>query len=374
MANPRLLLYTALSLVLSLAVVLATSAVVELTPDNFDQVVDGSKSVFIKFYAPWCGHCKSLAPTYDDLAKAFSHAKDSVVIAKLDADAHRELGSRFEIKGFPTLKLFKDDKSQPLDYKQGRDLDSLANFITSEVGVHPRISKPKTFVQALTDDTFDKVALDPKKNVLVEFYAPWCGHCKNLAPTYEEVAQVFQNEPNCLVTKVDGTEALTLREKYEIKGYPTILFFPAGSDKPIPYEAGRSKQDFVDFLNKQCKAHRLSDGRLDDQGGLIDLMNQYVSNFAQVAAAKRDKVIKDAKTAAADLKSQYAMYYVKVMEKLSANKDFVTKELSRLEKVLGNRELAPNNADNFSIRRNILKLFSKSSEEATDASAGHEEL
>ncbi|KAJ1657272.1 hypothetical protein IWQ61_003301 [Dispira simplex] len=374
MANPRLLLYTALSLVLSLAVALATSAVVELTPDNFDKVLDESKSVFIEFYAPWCGHCKSLAPIYEELANAFSHTKDSVVIAKVDADAHRELGTRFGITGFPTLKFFKDDKTQPIDYKQGRDLDSLTSFITSQVGVHPRISKPKSFVQSLTAATFDSVALDPKKNVLVEFYAPWCGHCKSLAPTYEEVAQIFQNEPNCFVTKVDGTEAPSLRDKYGIKGYPTFLFFPAGSDKPIPYESGRSKQDFIDFLNEQCKTHRLNDGRLDDQGGLIDLMNRYVSDFVQVATAKRDKVIKDAKAAAVDLKDQYALYYVKVMEKLSANKDFVTKELSRLEKVLGNRQLAPNNADNFSIRRNILKLFSKSSEEATDASAGRQEL
>lgn len=73
----------------------APSEVVVLTPANFDKIVlDTSKDVLVEFYAPWCGHCKSLAPVYEKVAAAYKGEKD-VVIAKLDADAHSGLGERY---------------------------------------------------------------------------------------------------------------------------------------------------------------------------------------------------------------------------------------------------------------------------------------
>jgi len=80
-------------------------AVLELTPDDFDKVVDGSKPAFVEFYAPWCGHCKNLAPEYELVGDAFS-SKDAI-IAKVDADQHRSLGERFDVHGFPTLNSFQ---------------------------------------------------------------------------------------------------------------------------------------------------------------------------------------------------------------------------------------------------------------------------
>lgn len=103
------------------------------------------------------------------------------MIAKVDADAHRELGSRFGIKGFPTLKWFpKGVDGDPEDYSGGRDLESLAAFVSKKSGVKSTIVKAISAVTVLTDSTFDAEVLKSGKNVLVEFYAPWCGHCKSL--------------------------------------------------------------------------------------------------------------------------------------------------------------------------------------------------
>src|SRR5947209_7408831 len=89
----------------------SASAVIDLLPSNFDDIVlNSGKPALVEFFAPWCGHCKSLAPVYEELASTFESAKDKVTIAKVDADAEKDLGRRFGVQGFPTLKWF-DGKS-----------------------------------------------------------------------------------------------------------------------------------------------------------------------------------------------------------------------------------------------------------------------
>lgn len=152
------------------------SAVIDLKPDNFDTLVTNSgKAALVEFFAPWCGHCKNLAPVYEELATAFEGAKDKVVIAKVDADEHKDLGRKFGVQGFPTLKWFDGKSKEPTDYNSGRDLESLSAFITEKTGVKPKAKRAEeSHVQMLTDTTF-KQAVGADKNVLVAFTAPWCG-------------------------------------------------------------------------------------------------------------------------------------------------------------------------------------------------------
>ena len=61
-----------------------------------------------------CGHCKNLAPAYEEVGKAFESV-DNVLIAKVDADSERDLGGRFGVKGFPTLKFFPKGTTEPIE-------------------------------------------------------------------------------------------------------------------------------------------------------------------------------------------------------------------------------------------------------------------
>lgn len=155
---------------------LANPAVVDLDTKNFDSIVlQSGKPALVEFFAPWCGHCKTLAPVYEELGQSFAFASDKVTVGKVDADEHRELGRRFGIQGFPTLKWFDGKSDKPEDYKGGRDLESLGAWITDKTGVKPRGPKKEpSQVEMLTDASFKEV-IGGEKDVLVAFTAPWCG-------------------------------------------------------------------------------------------------------------------------------------------------------------------------------------------------------
>jgi len=98
-----------------------------LVGKNFDEIVKQSgKDVFVEFYAPWCGHCKQLAPKWEELGK-WAKDKPNLVIAKMDTTANDV--DAISIQGFPTLKLFKAGSEEIVDYNDARELDSMIAFL-----------------------------------------------------------------------------------------------------------------------------------------------------------------------------------------------------------------------------------------------------
>ena len=96
---------------------------------NFKDIVETDKDVLVEYYAPWCGHCKALAPTYEKLGELYQSNGfgDKVLIAKVDATAN---DVPEKIQGFPTIKLYPaGKKTEPVDYSGSRTMDDLANFI-----------------------------------------------------------------------------------------------------------------------------------------------------------------------------------------------------------------------------------------------------
>lgn len=105
-------------------------------------------------------------------------------------------------------------------------------------------------VYTLVGKSFDSIVMDSNKDVLVEFYAPWCGHCKKLAPIYEELATKLKHNTNLVIAKMDSTANET--DKVSIQGFPTIKFFPAKDKTPIDFNGDRTVDGFIDFLNKHA--------------------------------------------------------------------------------------------------------------------------
>lgn len=447
--------------------------VLVLTTSNFDEAVSSNKFILVEFYAPWCGHCKALAPEYAKAAGKLKSESSEIRLGKVDATVQSELAEKFKIRGYPTLKFFVD--GTPLEYTGGRTsdeivqwlkkksgpaavtvnsvdelkqlqnsndvvvlglfkdvsgeqaqvfnnvaklVDSAAFAITSEQAVFDELSvesanalvllkkfdegrndfdgqfeaeEVKRFVHAnqlplvtefnqetaqkifggdikvhtllfaskksegfeatlnefkgagknfrgrvifvlidsdvdenervmeffglkkedaptvrlislgqdmtkfrpesneittavlqefvqsfldgklkphlLTQDVpedwdakpvkvlvgknFNEVARDKSKTVLVEFYAPWCGHCKQLAPIYDQLGERFQDNPEFVIAKMDST--VNELEDIKIQSFPTIKLFPKDSDAVIDYTGERNLEGLAKFVESHGK-------------------------------------------------------------------------------------------------------------------------
>jgi len=466
-----------LSVFTVLALVFA-SDVLELTGENWEATVSDKPLILVEFYAPWCGHCKKLAPDYEIIATQLK--EDGISVGKIDADneGNRDVATRFEIKGFPTLKIFRNGE-EALEYQGDRSVNAIVSFMrrqnrpavtemataaeveaftkaekvvivgffaesaapeyeafkataekmradfsfaavlgNPEIATQHGVSAPAVvlfkqfdegknilesdklstleqfikissvplideigpenyrkyvesglpmaylfvdlsvegqkdeYVNRLTevaksakgkvnfifidwgkfsrhservglgkvvpsftiddlssgkhyafDETkevtgasisqfvddflagklvatirseeipadnngpvtvvvaknFDQIVLDNTKDVLLEFYAPWCGHCKHLVPIYEEVGQAFESNENIVIAKIDAT-ANDVDAKYGVQGFPTIKFFPAGAkDTPLDYNGERTTEAFVDFINQNAQSAKPKD-------------------------------------------------------------------------------------------------------------------
>ena len=464
--------YTAITILVALSIFTVkctddSSPVLTLDSSNFETEVAKSEYILLEFYAPWCGHCKSLEPEYKKAAEILMEENSSIRLAKIDATENLDLAESFEVKGYPTLKFLKN--GERIDYTGGRtsleivqwlkkktgpssaqlntvaeveqfktnsnfvivyfgredsetfksyltiadkheyyfahsfdeavkshynaqdnvvlfkDFDELRNdfqgeltpkafddfadiysvplvgpvtdrhievifdknriglfylrsqisasdvefdevlrkiaplyrehivFVVSDIegeleehvfqyfGVkeetipqirisdvideeevrHYVLDKPITeanvqefllnfingtlpqFLKSeevpleqedaayqLVGSTFKDFVINSDNHVVVEFYAPWCGHCKKFAPVYEEVAELFKGQgSNVAIAKIDATENEVEREV--ISSFPTIKLYKIGDKtNPITYQGNREKSEFIQWIRE----------------------------------------------------------------------------------------------------------------------------
>jgi len=252
----------------SLALYSKGDAVVDLTPSNFDkEVINGDGVWIVEFYAPWCGHCKSLVPEYKKAAKAL---KGVVKMGAVNADEHRSIGGQYGVQGFPTIKIFGLNKKKPEDYNGQRTaaamveagLAAAKKLVNAQLGgktggggggggsntnAGPGEGKD---VVVLTESNFKKKLMNSEKGFLVEFYAPWCGHCKSLAAPWADAATKLKGKME--LGTLDATQHGSVAQEYGVQGYPTIKYFAPGSLEAEEYSGGRTAGDIVSWAEEKA--------------------------------------------------------------------------------------------------------------------------
>jgi protein disulfide-isomerase A1 len=454
--------------------------VLVLTEENFNDAIAQNSKLLVEFYAPWCGHCKKLAPEYAAAAQVLAAQNPPIYIGKVDATIHSGLGSKYAVQGYPTLKWFVN--GEPQEYQGGRTKDEIVNWINKKSGppsksvdaseldtaietnkitvvyfgaegeqftafekaastddkrsyIHtssadaaskhgvtgpkvvlfrkfdePKVEfsgawesaaiaafveensvptlvhfsddfiepifqkqKPAIFlfrgedsakdldesfgkaatankgriifsvsgvtngiqqrlaefvgvtdkdlprivliefgaagvdkfvfsgdagsftveqITSFVDDwknkkltkflksedipatndepvkiivgkNFNQIVRDSEDDVLLEFYAPWCGHCKSLAPKYDELATELKDVKGLVIAKCDSTQNEI--EGVSVTGFPTIKFFPKGSKRaPIDYDGEREVEGFKTWLKAQSAAYKSFLEKKDD--------------------------------------------------------------------------------------------------------------
>jgi len=227
---------------------------VELKEKGFEDALKKGAH-FVMFFAPWCGHCKRLAPIWDKLAEDYIKDKKDVVIGKVDCTKETSLCSSQDVTGYPTLKFFKDGPENGVKHRGQRDQKSLEKFINEQMGrapteeeeiaMEPEEAVAEKGLFTLTEKSFKNHVA--KGDTFIKFYAPWCGHCKKLAPTWDELAAKMGADGKATIAKVDCTKSQSLCQEHGIKGYPTLAYFRKG-EKVEAYRGGRTMKDLSDFV------------------------------------------------------------------------------------------------------------------------------
>jgi len=218
----------------------------------------------------------------------------------------------------------------------------------------------------LNGDNFDELALGPK-SALVEFYAPWCGHCKQLAPKYEQLGEIFAGEPDVVIGKVDATEedGGVLASKYGVTGYPTLKFFPAGASEPVDYQGERELESLLEYINSNAGTYRTADGGLLPSAGRVEALDaliraaDYQLTEELLSALKASLGSSSSEDVAVQSKG---VAYVKALETIlkKGGAPYVSKEVRRLDGLIAGKSIKPDKKAAFQLKKNVLLAFAQS--------------
>ena len=245
--------------------------IIKLTPKNIAAKIKKGKW-FIKVYADWCGHCKTLAPKWASLATYAKKNKMDVNIAQYDADQKPELpASIFKIEGLPTILIIDPSAPKKIkEYMGQHQPASMVAFLNGEDDSEeeqeqdnqkhegkehedehakptPKIPTPTTQTDInLTGKNFWSKIGDG--NVwLVKVYAPWCGGCQEMAQDWENLAIKLKEDKEYKVANINGDKYEALIDSLGVEGFPTIYKVKGGKNY-IEYEGDRTVAAMEEFL------------------------------------------------------------------------------------------------------------------------------
>ncbi|KAJ1731875.1 protein disulfide-isomerase precursor [Coemansia biformis] len=175
---------------------------------------------------------------------------------------------------WPAFAIQKQGNFDKFPFPQDKDIteESIAQFVEDFVGgkidpsykSEPVPEKNDGNVFTLVSKQFDEVVFDKAKDVLVEFYAPWCGHCKSLAPIYDKLGAVLKENKNLVIAKMDAiaNDIPSSEPALQVSGFPTIVFIRGEDNDIVEYNGNRSLESLLEFIEENA-AHKVTYNKSD---------------------------------------------------------------------------------------------------------------
>lgn len=233
--------------------------IVDFNHETAQKIFGGEiKNHLLIFLSKEAGHFEKYVEGARTIAKDY---RNQILFVTIDADEedHQRILEFFGMKKeeVPALRIIKLEEDMAKYKPDKKDLSAeyikefVGKFMDGKLKQH-LLSQDlpedwdKTSVKTLVSSNFDTVVFDTEKNVLVEFYAPWCGHCKQLAPIFDQLGDKFANDDSILVAKMDAT--INELEHTKITSFPTLKLYSKGDNKVVEYNGERTLEGMTKFL------------------------------------------------------------------------------------------------------------------------------
>ena len=242
----------------------ATPLLDEVSGENYSFYAESGLPLAYIFVDPSTEGKDAFVDTFKPLAKSYKGKINFVWIDAIKFGEHAKSMNLQDAK-WPAFVVQDVEKQLKWPYDQAKSVtaDDIAVFIKaySEGRIDPSLKSqaiPETQDEpsfTLVTKQFDEVVFDDSKDVFVEFYAPWCGHCKRLKPIWDQLGEKYAAiKDKLVIAKMDSTENDTPPSvPFRINGFPTLKFKPAGGREFVDYEGDRSFESLVEFVEKHAK-------------------------------------------------------------------------------------------------------------------------
>lgn len=238
--------------------------VVEFNHDSAQRIFGGEiKSHLLLFLSKEAGDIEKYATPAKEVAKQH---RGNVLFVSINADEedHQRILEFFGMKKeeVPAMRLIRLEEDMAKYKPENNDLsvESITKFVQAYVDGKLKqhlLSQDlpedwdKTPVKTLVASNFDEIAFDKNKDVLVEFYAPWCGHCKQLVPIWEQLGEKLKDNAEVVIAKMDATA--NELEHTKITSFPTLKLYRKGDNEVVDYNGERTLEALYKYMSSGGK-------------------------------------------------------------------------------------------------------------------------